>query len=240
MSKDRKERIVLLLLATGIWLLGSLYFNRVEQTQDVYGINVRPEQPVVVLDAGHGGKDPGKVSSDGTLEKDINLRIAVRIKTLLEQNGIVVVMTREEDKDLASDNAVNRKNEDLKARVKLISETAPMVMVSIHQNSYPEENVDGAQTFYSAGSEAGKQLATRIQKNLKNEIKDDNHRVAKANKEYYLLKKTNCPAVIVECGFLSNPREAALLASEDYQEKLAFAIHLGILEYINIQTITEE
>lgn len=240
MGKDRKERIVLLLLAAGIWLLGSSYFNRVEQAQDVYGTNVRPEKPVVVLDAGHGGKDPGKVSRDGTLEKDINLRIAVRLKTLLEQNEIVVVMTREEDKDLASDNAVNRKNEDLKARVKLISETAPMVMVSIHQNSYPEENVDGAQTFYSAGSEAGKQLATRIQKNLKNEIKDDNHRVAKANKEYYLLKKTNCPAVIVECGFLSNPREAALLASEDYQEKLAFAIHLGILEYINIQTTTEE
>jgi len=235
-----KEKAVLLLLAAGILLLGSAYFNRAEQTQEVFGTDVKPKQTVVVLDAGHGGKDPGKVSDGGALEKDINLSIAIRLKALLEQNGIVVVMTREEDRDLASENASNRKNEDLKARVKLISETAPEVMVSIHQNSYPEAEVDGAQTFYAAGSEPGKQLAAIIQKNLKNEIKDDNHRVAKANKEYYLLKKTDCPAVIVECGFLSNPREAELLASEDYQEKLAFAIHLGIIEYINTQTITEE
>lgn len=235
-----KEKTVLLFLAAGILLFGSLYFKHAEQTQEVYGTEVFPEQPVVVLDAGHGGKDPGKVSSGGALEKDINLDIALRLKNLLEQNGIVVVMTREEDKDLASENASNRKNEDLKARVKLISETAPDVFVSIHQNSYPEEDVDGAQTFYASGSEAGKQLATVIQKNLKKEIRDDNHRVAKANKEYYLLKKTDCPAVIVECGFLSNPREASLLVSEEYQEKLAFAIHLGIMEYINTQTTTEE
>jgi len=235
-----KEKAVLLILAAGILLLGSAYFERAEQTQEVYGTDVRLGQTVVVLDAGHGGKDPGKVSAGGALEKDINLSIAMRLKTLLEQNEIVVVMTREEDKDLASESASNRKNEDLKARVNLIAETAPAVVVSIHQNSYPEEDVDGAQVFYVAGSETGKQLATIIQKNLKNEIKDDNHRVAKANKEYYLLKKTNCPAVIVECGFLSNPREAVLLASEEYQEKLAFAIHLGIIEYINTQTITEE
>ena len=240
MEIKRKEKAVLLILAAGIWLLGSAYFKRAEQTQGVYGTDIRAQQPVVVLDAGHGGKDPGKVSNAGALEKDINLSITKRLKILLEQNGIVVVMTREEDMDLASERASNRKNEDLKARAALIAETAPTIMVSIHQNSYPEEDVDGAQVFYASGSDDGKQLATIIQKNLKNEIKDDNHRMAKANKEYYLLKKTTCPAVIVECGFLSNPREAELLTSEDYQEKLAFAIHLGILEYINTQTITEE
>lgn len=235
-----KERVVLVILAAGIWLLGSAYLKRAERTQEVSGTAVRVQQTVVVIDAGHGGKDPGKVSIDGALEKDINLSIALRLKTLLEQNGIVVVLTRETDKDLASENASNRKNEDLKARIALISETSPEIMVSIHQNSFPEEDVDGAQTFYAAGSESGKQLANILQKNIKKEIKDDNHRVAKANKEYYLLKKAECPAVIVECGFLSNPREASLLTSEEYQEKLAFAIHLGIIEYINTQIITEE
>ena len=144
-------------------------------------------------------------------------------------------MTSEEDKDLASENATSRKNEDLRARVKLLEETSPALMVSIHQNSYPEADVDGAQVFYYSGSEEGKVLGTVIQEQLKSEMDDGNHRVAKANKEYYLLKKSCCPAVIVECGFLSNPTEAELLASEEYQEKLAFAIHLGIMEYLNTE-----
>ena len=167
------------------------------------------------------------------LEKEINLHIVMRLKSLLEQNGVVVVLTREEDKDLASEQATNRKNEDLRARAALISETNPVLMVSIHQNSYPEADVDGAQVFYYAGSESGKQLGTMVQNSLKNEIDDGNHRVAKANKDYYLLKKAGCPAILVECGFLSNPAEAALLTTEEYQEKVAFSIHLGIMEYIN-------
>ena len=167
------------------------------------------------------------------MEKEINLQIALRLKSLLEQNDVAVVLTREEDKDLASEQAASRKNEDLRARAALIAATEPVVMVSIHQNSYPEEEVDGAQVFYYAGSDSGKMLGSIIQNSLKSEIDDGNHRVAKANKEYYLLKKATCPAVIIECGFLSNPSEAALLATEEYQEKLAFAIHLGIMEYIN-------
>ena len=185
-------------------------------------------------------KTPGKVSVGGALEKDINLQIVLRLKNLLEQNNVIVVLTREEDKDLASEGAANRKNEDLKARAVLIQETSPAVMVSIHQNSFPEEDVDGAQVFYYSGSDAGKQLGSMVQESLKQEIDDRNHRVAKANKEYYLLKKADCPAVIVECGFLSNPTEAALLVTEEYQEKIAFAIHLGILEYINTVKTTEE
>ncbi len=185
-------------------------------------------------------KTPGKVSVGGALEKDINLQIVLRLKNLLEQNNVIVVLTREEDKDLASEGAANRKNEDLKARAVLIQETSPAVMVSIHQNSFPEEDVDGAQVFYYSGSDTGKQLGSMVQESLKQEIDDGNHRVAKANKEYYLLKKADCPAVIVECGFLSNPTEAALLVTEEYQEKIAFAIHLGILEYINTVKTTEE
>ena len=232
-----KEKSVWIVLAVGILLLGSAFLKRAEQEQQVSAMGAGKKTPVVVIDAGHGGKDPGKVGINNALEKDINLQITLRLKNLLEQNGVAVVLTREEDKDLASEQEGSRKNEDLRARAALVSETSPVVTVSIHQNSFPEEDVDGAQVFYYAGSEQGKLLGTMVQNSLKREIDDGNHRVAKANKEYYLLKKATCPAVIVECGFLSNPGEAALLITEDYQEKLAFAVHLGIMEYIN--TITE-
>jgi len=220
--------------------LGSAFFERAEQEQIVSVMGEGNGSPVVVIDAGHGGKDPGKVGVNGALEKEINLQIALRLKKLLEQNDVDVILTREEDKDLASEQAVSRKNEDLRARATLIADTKPVVMVSIHQNSYSEENVDGAQVFYYSGSDSGKVLGTMIQNRLKKEIDDGNHRVAKANKDYYLLKKAACPAVIVECGFLSNPTEAALLVTQEYQEKLAFAIHLGIMEYINTVADTEQ
>ncbi len=235
-----KEKVVLILMAAGILLLGNSFLERAEQEQAVSAMGDGKKPPVVVIDAGHGGKDPGKVGVNDALEKDINLQIALRLKRLLEQNDVEVVLTREEDKDLASEQATSRKNEDLRARAALISKAEPVVMVSIHQNSYPEEDVDGAQVFYYSGSESGKRFGTMVQNSLKSEINDGNHRVAKANKEYYLLKKAMCPAVIVECGFLSNPTEASLLVTEEYQEKLAFAIHLGIMEYINTVGDTEQ
>ena len=213
--------------------MGSAFLKRAEQEQSISAMSDGNKFPVIVIDAGHGGKDPGKVGVNEALEKEINLQIALRLKSLLEQNDVKVVLTRAEDKDLASEQAVNRKTEDMRARADLISETNPVLMVSIHQNSYPEEDVDGAQVFYYTGSALGKQLAEIIQNSLKSGLKDGNHRAAKANKEYYLLKKAVCPAVIIECGFLSNPAEAALLVTEEYQEKLAFSIHLGIMEYIN-------
>lgn len=228
-----KRKAMIVCLAIGILMLGSRYLQRADELRSVYTMTRETEQPVVVLDAGHGGPDPGKVGVNGVLEKDINLSIALRVKSLLEQNEVVVVMTREEDKDLASETASSRKNEDLRARATLVRESQPVMLVSIHQNSFPEAEVDGAQVFYYSGSEEGKRLGKILQEQIRREIDDGNHRIAKANKEYYLLKKASCPAVIVECGFLSNVAEAELLATEEYQEKLAFAIHLGILEYLN-------
>ena len=227
-----KRNAITFMLLIGILLFGGAYVKRISKEQALYTMNQKKATSIVVIDAGHGGADPGKVGVNDALEKEINLSIAMRLKNLLEQNDITVVMTREEDKDLASENATSRKNEDLRARVQLIANTQPIVVVSIHQNSYPEEDVDGAQVFYYANSEEGKLLGTFIQEQLKAEINDGNHRVAKANKDYYILKRSSSPAVIVECGFLSNYKEAELLATKEYQEKLAFAIHLGILQYI--------
>lgn len=194
------------------------------------------EKVRIVIDAGHGGKDPGKVGINGALEKDINLQIALKLKQFLEEEDVEVVLTREEDAGLYDENASNKKVQDMKRRVELIEDAAPLLTISIHQNSYHEENVHGAQVFYYTGSEKGKELAEIIQQALLNGADFDNKRSAKANDSYYLLKKTSTPIVIVECGFLSNSEEAQKLAADYYQEKLAWAIHMGILQYINSQS----
>ena len=189
-------------------------------------------KPVVVIDAGHGGMDPGKVGVSGALEKEINLAIAYELKELLEQNDIMVVMTRTDDDGLYAETDRNKKSADMKERIRLLAETAPLLAVSIHQNSFTDSKSHGAQVFYYEGSSSGKQGAELIQEAMKRELADGNHRLAKANSSYYMLKKSSCPLVIVECGFLSNPQEEQLLMTEEYQRKVAWAVHLGVMEWM--------
>lgn len=191
------------------------------------------KQPCIVLDAGHGGIDPGKIGINGLKEMDINLAIAEKVKKYLEANDVKVVMTRETPEGLYDPGADNKKVQDMKRRIEIIEETAPVATVSIHQNSYTEEYVNGAQVFYYADSKGGEALAALLQENLRETLNPENHRQIKANDSYYLLKKTRIPTVIVECGFLSNYREAELLGTESYQDKAAWAIHMGIMQYIN-------
>jgi len=153
----------------------------------------------------------------------------------LEANDIKVVLTREGDEGLYDAGAENKKVQDMKRRIEIMEEAQPLAVVSIHQNSYPEEYVKGAQVFYHKDSKEGEQLAALLQEQLRLKLNPENHRQIKANDSYYLLKKTQIPTVIVECGFLSNSKEAALLADEEYQMKVAWAIHMGILQYINKQ-----
>lgn len=191
------------------------------------------KRPVVVVDVGHGGNDPGKVGIDGSLEKDINLQIAKKLKTYLEQSDVKVVMTREEDVGLYEESDSQKKMADMRKRCEIIEESGAELVVSIHQNSYHEEDVSGGQVFYYKSSEKGKKLAEIIQKRFDYVLGDQNRRLAKANGNYYLLLHVKCPIVITECGFLSNRREAAMLQDEEYQDKLAWTIHMGILEYLN-------
>ena len=181
----------------------------------------------VVLDAGHGSSDSGKVGINGVLEKDINLSISKKTKKSLEKKGICVIMTRNKDESLAEGENGNRKVQDMKARVKRINDTKPDLAVSIHQNSYHEESIHGAQVFYYEHSESGEKDARILQEALL-AVDPDNTRQVKANTTYYLLKRTEVPILIVECGFLSNQEEAEKLASEDYQKELAKAIANGI------------
>lgn len=186
----------------------------------------------VVIDAGHGGFDPGKVGINNALEKDINLSIAFKLKNLLELNDIHVIMTRESDHCLCEKSDPDKKRTDMKKRATIINSSDAIIAVSIHQNSFTQERYRGAQVFYYYKSEGGKILAETIQERIKKYLNDGNNRLAKSNDSYYMLKQTNCPLVIVECGFLSNWEEANLLGEAYYQEKMAWAIHLGIMEYI--------
>ncbi|MFQ8662133.1 MAG: N-acetylmuramoyl-L-alanine amidase [Lachnospiraceae bacterium] len=181
----------------------------------------------VVLDAGHGSSDSGKVGINGVLEKDINLSISKKTKKYLEKKGICVIMTRNKDESLAEGENGNRKVQDMKARVKRINDTKPDLAVSIHQNSYHEESIHGAQVFYYEQSESGEKDARILQEAVL-AVDPENPRQEKANTTYYLLKRTEVPILIVECGFLSNQEEAEKLASEDYQKELAKAIANGI------------
>lgn len=205
--------------------------RNVESAADSGG-NSSEQQVCVVIDAGHGGHDPGKIGVNQLLEKDVNLSIACRVRQYLEAQDIRVVMTREEDNGLYDSDVSNKKVQDMKRRVALIEETKPAITVSIHQNSYPEEYVHGAQVFYYDGSRDGQLLAELLQGQLTEKLDPENHRQIKANDSYYLLKKTDVPIVIVECGFLSNQAEAALLGQEDYQDRVAWAIHMGIMQYL--------
>ena len=165
--------------------------------------------------------------------KDLNLEIAKKVQAILEQQDIKVIMIRDTDKGLYEEQTSNKKVQDMKNRCALINETEPDCVVSIHQNSYHEEYVSGAQVFYYSSSAEGKALAEALQSELISYADPENHRQAKANDSYYLLKKTEAPIAIVECGFLSNWEEAAKLQDDGYQSRVAWAVSMGILTYLN-------
>ncbi len=233
---EKQNRILHLFMA-GILLVsmymiagkGAIYVNSGEVSDKAASSE---KEICVVIDAGHGGADPGKVGINQALEMDVNLQIAKLLKTFLETEGIKVVMTREDAAGLYDENASNKKVQDMKRRLQIIEETDPQLIVSIHQNSYHEEYVKGAQVFYYATSEKSKLLAELVQESLR-ELDPENNRKSKPNDSYYLLKKTNKPIVIAECGFLSNAGEADKLITPFYQEKIAFKIHMGIMKYLS-------
>jgi len=187
----------------------------------------------IVIDSGHGGIDPGKIASDGTLEKDINLAIALKLQKYLEASDIKTIMTRTTDSGLYEESDSNKKIQDMKNRIEIMNHPEVDLVISIHQNSYSNSSVKGAQVFYYNTSKHGKRLAEHLQNRLILDIDPQNHRKAKANTNYYILKNTKIPTVIVECGFLSNASETQKLKSDVYQEALAWSLHLGILEYLN-------
>lgn len=225
-----KKKLQLLLIAC---LFGSAFFLARAGAALATAKQTTSAMPCIVLDAGHGGSDPGKVGCNDALEKDINLAIVSKLKTLFENKGYQVVLTRSDDSVLADENARSVKVEDLRNRVKRITEANPVMTISIHQNSFPDASVSGPQVFYFEQSQESAAIASTLQDTLNESLNPPKPRVCKSNNDYYILKKTPTPIVIVECGFLSNEEEANLLITDAYQEKVARAIYLGATTYLN-------
>lgn len=228
MERKKLELLMSVVLIFCACILAERGWERVMSSQ----VQAEEKKWTVVIDAGHGGNDPGKIGVDDSLEKDLNLIIAKKVQKLLEQQDVKVVMTRETDAGLYEEQTSNKKVQDMKNRCTLINDTQPDCVVSIHQNSYHEEYVTGAQVFYYGTSQEGQRLAETLQKKLVAYVDPENHRQAKANESYYLLKKTEVPIVIVECGFLSNWEEAKKLQEDNYQNQIAWEVSMGILSYL--------
>lgn len=240
------------------WTLGIILFVLVilllvfavpKQLERLIISRLPAEQDTIILDPGHGGVDGGAEGSLGTCEKHINLAITFHIKKLAEADGFDVVMTRDEDEGLymkGRQSIRSLKTEDLKARRKMVEDIRPLLFVSIHLNNFKQDrSVRGAQTFYPTGNGEqdvlyeSKRLALAIQASLVEGLADGTERVALGKNDAYILKNPVVPMVIVECGFLSNREEEALLCEEDYQKKLAFFIYKGILEYTGRQPMPQ-
>ena len=192
----------------------------------------------IIVDAGHGGIDPGSMTDDQSVkEKDVNLKITKKVKELLEASGAMVILTRNDDTSLYTEQAgktIRQKyNENLKNRKKIIQESSADMFISIHLNKFQESKYYGAQTFYPAGKEDDKQLATYIQGELKRVVDKTNNRKIKSTNDIYLIKDNEIPSTLIECGFLSNDKEAKLLNDEEYQDQIAWSIYVGIQKYFS-------
>lgn len=224
-----KKSLKKLLGVVSVMVIGIIYFKYANSAVETFGLATASK--TIIIDPGHGGFDPGKVGTTGVHEKEINLKIALKLRGYLEQSGAYVIMTRTEDVDLDGDDTKQWKKGDMINRSKKMNISHGDIMVSIHQNAFPQSNVKGAQVFFHKDSEQGQVLAQHIQKAVQTHGDKENKRVAKHNGDYYVLRTTEIPSVIVECGFLTNPEEEAKLNTDQYQEKIAWSIYLGIIEY---------
>lgn len=203
------------------------------------GISASTEKAsiTVVIDAGHGGEDGGTSGSTGITEKELNLEISFLLADMLRANGVDVVMTRTEDillYDPNSDYQGRKKVLDLAARLKIARETENSIFVSIHMNAFPQTQYSGLQVYYSKNDADSKRIADLIQSNVKTYLQNENDRQTKAaTSSIFLLDRLETPAVLIECGFLSNPEECRLLSTSEYRKKLAFVIFCSITDYIS-------
>ncbi|QHA90151.1 N-acetylmuramoyl-L-alanine amidase CwlD [Bacillus sp. N1-1] len=228
-------------VATGIIVLLFIinYKFAIDSSWDAWHLPLSGQ--VIVIDPGHGGADGGAVG-DNVVEKDIALKISLKLRDYLQEAGALVIMTRETDTDLASEGTKglsNRKAEDLRKRVELINEGSHHLFVSIHLNAIPSSQWSGAQTFYNPVNEESEALSRFIQDEIKRNLENTN-RLAKNMESVYLLREAEIPGSLVEVGFLSNPSERELLNTDTYQNKVAASIYQGIIRYATNESVPEE
>ncbi|MBO5349278.1 MAG: N-acetylmuramoyl-L-alanine amidase CwlD [Clostridia bacterium] len=231
-----KKRIINLITIITICLTICLIQNTTINDETVPTVTLPVTNKVIVIDAGHGVPDEGAESSNGISEAQTNLNIALKLQTLLEQSGATVILTRSDENaiyDIDSKTLKAKKISDLKNRVKIGNESSADLFVSIHLNKIPEQQYSGWQTFYKSGDENSIKLAKCIQSSLNDSIQKENNRVAMKLDTVYIMKNVEIPITIVECGFLSNPEEEKQLLDDTYQNRLAWGIYSGIIDYFN-------
>lgn len=229
-----KKRILLITTCIFVSIFSFMYFNSGIQKETIPTVSLPISNKVVVIDAGHGVPDEGAQSNNGTTEAQTNLKIALKLQNLLEQAGCTVILTRSDENaiyDIDKETLKEKKISDIKNRVKIGNEASADIFVSIHLNKIPEQQYYGWQTFFKQGNEQGKKLATSIQNNLNKAIQKENKRVPLKIENIYIIKHVEIPTTIVECGFLSNPEEEKQLLEDNYQNKLAWGIYTGIIDY---------
>lgn len=200
-------------------------------------VTQKVSKQTIILDPGHGGFDGGAVAADGTVEKDINLAISLKLEQMLSFIGFDVVMTRETDTAINDDNCTTtrqKKVSDIHNRLNMVENTPGAVLLSIHQNEFSASKYSGTQVFFGPNNEESNRFAGCIQSVVVSLLQPENTRqIKKSTDSIYILYHAEAPAVLVECGFLSNPEEAALLKTDEYQSKMAFAIMCGTVEFFS-------
>lgn len=230
LSKKRFGIITTILLIS----LFVFVFQVASSKQTVQTVSLPVSNKVIILDAGHGKPDEGAQSSNGTTEAETNLKITLKVQSLLEQSGATVVLTRSDENaiyDLDKTTLRQKKISDIHNRVKIGNESSADIFVSIHLNKISQQQYYGWQCFYKQNDEKSTALAKSLQKNLNDSIQKENKRVSMKLDNVYIIKHVEIPISIVECGFLSNPEEETQLLSDDYQNRLAWGIYNGIMDY---------
>ncbi len=235
-------RLFFIILAFFALSLGIFYFLNRTQGDTAPRPTTPPQSnsqtayPTVIIDAGHGGEDGGAIGKNGAYEKDINLELAIKLIARLEAENIPCVLTRSTDillYDRNLDYEGKKKKLDLLARKEFAEKYDNAIFISIHQNSYPKEQYSGFQAYYSPNNVTSRELAYLIENSVKDSLQPANNRTSKqADSSIYLLDKLYCPAVLLECGFLSNTEECRLLCDNAYQINLTDAIASGIIEFL--------
>lgn len=220
------------MLLISVSLVIPLVYN--SQTSPSVEVSLSSQRRTAVLDPGHGGKDGGAISITGSNEKDLNLSVSIALRDVLTLLGYDVIMTRDSDVELTHDDGGTRKMQDLKGRLEILSQHPQTPFISIHMNKFPISKYSGAQIYYSVNNDQAKQLAQTVRSSIIDHLQTDNKRSTKSsNSSIYLLHKAKSPAILIECGFLSNDEEAKLLDDEIYQIKLASVIASGINIWYN-------
>lgn len=228
-----KKRLIILSIFL-LFVISICVINQFIEPETKETVALPVSNKVIVVDAGHGEPDGGAVSANGVSEEEINLKIALKLQNLLEQSGATVILTRSDENgiyDLDKETLKQKKVSDIKNRVKIGNSSSADIFVSIHLNKIPQQQYSGWQTFFKKDCEDGEKLATAIQEDIKQAVQKDNNRVPMKLDNVYIVKNVEIPLTIVECGFLSNTEEEKQLQDDNYQNRLAWGIYNGIIDY---------